>query len=141
VSRTREEIPSGAKSPLRFDGSMNGLKSVPLEFRSAPPGRRCSGQANPGLRPPRHPSDEDLSPGAPERRTSPRAIFVFSLRETGLPIAVIVPALRETGLSIAVIVPALRGSGLLIAIFVFFLREKGLPVVGPFKTPSLGAGR
>ncbi len=37
--------------------------------------------AFPGLRPPRHPCDEDLSLGTPGLRTSPWAIFVPSLRE------------------------------------------------------------
>lgn len=68
MSGMREENPSGAKGPLRFKGSMYGLKPVPLAFRSAPPGRRCSGPANPGL-----------------RYASPWAIFFLSLRETGAP--------------------------------------------------------
>ena len=68
MSKSREENPSGAKAPLRFEGSMYGLKPAPLGFRSAPPGLRCSGPANPGL-----------------RCASPWAFFVFSLRETGAP--------------------------------------------------------
>lgn len=91
-----EGNPSGAKAQVCFEGFVYGLKAAPSEFRSAPLGRRCSGPANPRL-----------------RYASPWAIFVFSLRETGL----------------------------LIVIFVFFLREKGLLVVRPFATSSLGTGR
>jgi hypothetical protein len=37
--------------------------------------------ASPGLRPPRHPSGEDLSPGTPAAADLPWAIFLPSLRD------------------------------------------------------------
>jgi peptidyl-prolyl cis-trans isomerase SurA len=69
----------GPASALRNDGATGCL----IGFRSAPTARGFFGTPFPGLRPPSHPSDEDLSLGTPPMRTTPWAIFAFSLREIG----------------------------------------------------------
>jgi len=60
---------------------MRGKLQMSIGFRGAPTARVSSWSAFPGLGPPHHPSDEDLSLGTPAQRTSPWAIFGFSLRE------------------------------------------------------------
>jgi len=95
-----------------------------LGIRSALPGRRCSRAPNPGLRPARHPGDEDLSLGTPARRTSPWAIFGFSLGETNLPaIGASIARLRSCPVTVrSWISECLRvsGSGKLTLLVAFF---------------------